>query len=380
MTHEGLPFNSPPTQPSTRSRLGGRQWRIGLLVLGLGLLLQFLPHLLLQRWEGLLARFVFWVLEMPLLILVLTLGYNWAQHRQLRPLFTVSLSLLVSLLLGALSSFLAWHLVLSLWGPTALPGPPGRTLSLALRIAFGATSGVFSCGLWAFAFIFPLTVEDARLRAAETDKLRLEAETLRTRSELSRLRSQLEPHFLLNTLNAIAGLVTQEPKQARKLLATLGALLSETLKEENEEQRLGEEMAWLRDYASILETRFASSLRFEWDEDPHLRALPIPHLLLQPVVENAVTHGALRRAQGGGLVRIRVQLRDEGEPGSPLICEIEDNGPGFDPRQEPRKNAIGLKAVQKRLELWSPEARLAISSSDEGTTVRIELPQKRSGS
>ena len=116
-------------------------------------------------------------------------------------------------------------------------------------MAFGLVLGVLHTGIWALAFVFPYVAEDARLRALEADKLRLEAEQLKSAAELARLRSQLEPHFLLNTLNAIAGLVTEDPREARRLLACLGDLLRDSLRDGDELQPLEDEIAWLRRYA-----------------------------------------------------------------------------------------------------------------------------------
>jgi LytS/YehU family sensor histidine kinase len=251
--------------------------------------------------------------------------------------------------------------------------PSGRPASYLGVTLFGGIFGLFHCGLWALAFVYPAAVEDRRLRAAEADKLRLEAEALRTTAELSRLRSQLEPHFLLNTLNAIAGLVTQDPREARRLLACLGELLGDTLQADGDTQTLGRQVAWLKGYASILESRFTGSLRFEWDVAANVQQVLLPRLLLQPLLENAVTHGALK---GGGPGLVRLTARREVRDGTPvLVCTVEDDGPGFDPAVT-REGGIGLPAARRRLALWSPDARFDIRSSGDGTRVVVELPWK----
>ncbi len=83
----------------------------------------------------------------------------------------------------------------------------------------GAIMALFQSGIWALAFIYPYAIEDARFRRLEAEKFRVEADKLRASAELGHIRAQLEPHFLLNTLNLIAGLVTQNPREARRLLA-----------------------------------------------------------------------------------------------------------------------------------------------------------------
>ncbi len=361
------------SEPSERLLSSPRRWAMGLGVMGLGLVLQLAPLFLTDRRDSLPPKLLLWTLEMPLLVLSLTRLYDWAHRRRISSGQTVLLSALLALAIGALTSWLGWNLAEHFFGTAGLPGPPGRPVPVRIRVLFGAITGLFHGGLWAFAFVYPFVIEDARLRTIERDKLRLEAETLRAQSELGRLRSQLEPHFLLNTLNAIAGLVTQDPREARRLLALLGELLGDTLADEGETQTLGREMAWLRGYTEILEARFHGSLKVVWDVDPGALEVLIPHLLLQPLVENAVTHGALKRGQGGE-VKVRVQ-RNAGSTGPRLVCVIEDNGPGFSDRT-PRSGAIGLQAVRRRLGLWSPEAKLILERTESGSRATVELPEK----
>src|SRR5207253_5237940 len=101
-------------------------------------------------------------------------------------------------------------------------------------IRVGFTMGLTYFALWALVFVLPVVVEDARVRTLEADKLR-------TQAELAQLRSHLEPHFLLNTLNAIAGLVTEDPRQARQLLGNLGDLLRDSVAPGGEMQTLDEQ-------------------------------------------------------------------------------------------------------------------------------------------
>jgi LytS/YehU family sensor histidine kinase len=234
-----------------------------------------------------------------------------------------------------------------------------------LRVGFAL--GVTSFALWALAFVFPFAVEDARVHALEADRLR-------TQVELARLRSYLEPHFLLNTLNAIAGLVTEDPRKACRLLGDLGDLLRDSVAPDGEMQTLDEQIGWLRRYAQLLEARHAGHLAFHWDVGGGtLRAL-LPRLLLQPLVENAVKHGALMRA-GGGEITVRIEVAD----GPKLICTIEDNGPGV-PRAATRPGAFGLVSVRRRLALRYPgAASLRLESSPAGTRSVVELPLEQGG-
>jgi LytS/YehU family sensor histidine kinase len=225
---------------------------------------------------------------------------------------------------------------------------------------FGVLSAQLYFGLWALAFVYPAAVEGERVRA-------LEAQQHRTQTELERLRAHLEPHFLLNTLNAIAGLVTEEPREARRLLSCLGDLLRDAVQETNELQRLDRQIAWLQRYAQILEARHHGSLRFRWEVAPDCQGELLPRLLLQPLVENAVKHGALRRGDGAGEVVVSVSRRNEA-----LVCVVEDNGPGM-PDVEVRDGAFGLQAVRRRLELEAPRGVLRLESSSEGLRSIVEF-------
>src|SRR5262249_9539583 len=156
------------------------------------------------------------------------------------------------------------------------------------------------------AVVYPFAVEGARVRD-------LEALELRTRAELVRLRAHLEPHFMLNTLNAIAGLVTEEPREARRLLVCLGDLLRDAVQSQGDHETLEKQVAWLRRYSEILESRHRGALRFEWNVASDCREAVLPRLLLQPLVENAVKHGALHRAdEHAGLVTVQASRSPDG--------------------------------------------------------------------
>src|SRR6201999_1183996 len=128
-------------------------------------------------------------------------------------------------------------------------------------------------------------------------------------------------------------------------------LLRDAVQDNGEMQRLDEQIAWLRRYAQILEARHHGSLRFRWDIAPDCEAKLLPRLLLQPLVENAVKHGALRRAEGAGEVAVSARRTPE----CTLVCTVEDNGPGMDDA-DIRAGAFGLQAVRRRLELEAPAA------------------------
>ena len=295
---------------------------------------------------------------LPLLLWGAPVGFLWATRRRIGAPGLLASGLFLAgavhaaLLLAIRAASFAFGLQ---WLQT-----PAWTLSDVIRVGF--VMGATNFALWALAFILPYAVEDSRIRA-------LEAEKLRTVAELAQLRAHLEPHFLLNTLNAVAGLVTEEPKEARRLLAALGDLLRDSLNQEDELQTLGDQLEWLRRYAQILEVRHAGHLVFRWQVESDTRGALLPRLLLQPLVENAVKHGALMRPRGG-----EITVRTEVLSSNKLLCTIEDNGPGL-PAGDIRPGAFGLQAVRRRLALrYADTASLRLESSGAGTRSIVELP------
>jgi hypothetical protein len=294
---------------------------------------------------------------LPVLIVSANGIFRWASRNRVPLIGPLSTAAIAA---GAFFALLLRATRAVLLATVALPAgyePFGEGDVLRVGFALGLTY----FALWALVFVLPIVVEDARVRALEADKLR-------TQSELAQLRSHLEPHFLLNTLNAVAGLVTEDPRLARQLLGNLGDLLRDSVAPSGEMQTLDEQIGWLRRYAQILETRHAGNLIFRWEiGDGTSRAL-LPRLLLQPLVENAVKHGALMRA-GGGEITVRTELS-----GPKLVCTIEDNGPGV-PNGATRPGAFGLVSVRRRLALkYSDAAALRLESSGSGTRSIVELP------
>jgi signal transduction histidine kinase len=345
------------TNPAKRARLPGVLVMAGIAVLQLAS--EFLGMHDLVR---LLSKGLALTVGLPLLIVWAFAVFHWATRNRfglVAPLFVAAVAtgvFFAGLLLATRAVIVDY-----------VPAPMGREpygQGDVLRVGF--TMGLTYFAVWALAFVLPMIAETARMRALEADKLRTEA-------ELAQLRSHLEPHFLLNTLNAIAGLVTEDPRQARRLLGNLGDLLRDSMAPEGEMQTLDEQIAWLRRYALILETRHAGHLAFRWDIGDGTPGALLPRLLLQPLLENAVKHGALMRA-GGGQILVRTELS-----GTKLVCTVQDNGPGI-PDKPTRDGAFGLVSVRRRLALrYSNAATLRLESSAAGTRSVVELPLEQGG-
>ena len=356
---------------ATLSRFARERWRlVAVLALGAGLLHATSEVLGGDSLEGIVMPSVLWIVETPLQVLVLSLTYDATLARRLSPTVALLVSVVVAVAMGTLLALSFVFVFQDVVGLDDAHDPPGH-LSHSLVAALGAVSGVLFAGVWGLAIVSPYTTARDQLRLLDAQQLRFEADRLRVSAELARLRSQLEPHFVLNTLNAIAGLVSQRPSEARRLLGCLGDLLRDALDDEHELQTLDCEVTWLRRYADILQARHGDALRFDWDIPPAASGVLLPRLLLQPLVENAVQHGALCRTSGG---RVAVSASVEtSDGGARLVCSVRDNGPGLPPG-EPRHGALGIDSVRRRLELQCPGAALRFESTGDGTLAIVEVP------
>jgi len=207
------------------------------------------------------------------------------------------------------------------------------------------------------------------LRERERRAMVLERELVEAR--LDRLRAQLNPHFLFNTLNALASLAETAP--AEKLadgIAKLAELLRLSLDDHSgPETSLRSELEAVRTYSEIQQLRFGERLAVTTNVDPAILNAAVPTLILQPIVENAIEHG---RPPPGEKSEIQVSARREGDR---LILAVEDRGPGFSPEVE-HTEGIGLAAVSARLEhMYGDESDISFGrSSVGGASVQIRLP------
>jgi LytS/YehU family sensor histidine kinase len=237
---------------------------------------------------------------------------------------------------------------------------------LGHSLGFGLLWSVFVVGIWSFVVAVPRLSQQESQRAWQVERLELEAARLRSEAELRLLRSQLEPHFLLNTLNLVSGLIGMDVEKAQRILANLGDLLRDSTNEHEQFQTVEAEVGWLERYCEILETRHGPRISFRWNVDRQALAVRIPRLILQPLVENAIVHGALR-AQDRGIVSLRISLSSQEQ----LDCDIEDNGPEL-PRTQ-RAGAIGLRSVERRLEYHCPGSKLSLRRAGIGTQAHLTI-------
>lgn len=194
-----------------------------------------------------------------------------------------------------------------------------------------------------------------------------------TEARLQALKMQLQPHFLFNTLNAISALIPVEAQPARRMVARLGDLLRIALEhEETQEVTLREELAFLEPYLEIEQARLGDRLTVVMKIAPETLDARVPHLLLQPLVENAIRHGIAPRIEPG-TVRISTVLAADRF----LHLEVRDDGPGVERGEKARtRKGVGLANIQSRLEqLYGSEHEFALENHPEGgVVVTISLP------
>jgi Histidine kinase len=286
---------------------------------------------------------------------VLTAALRWSDRRGHEVARSVVLAITLAAVCGALIST-AYS-----WGASALIGVRGAGATVGIATAVGgAFEGCIILGTWTLGYVLPRAVREARERERERHELRRQVES-------ARLRATLEPHFVLNTLNAIASLVGDDPERARELIGDLGELLRDVVRyAELAEHSVADELAWLCRYGRILETRHQDRLQLHFEAAPDIAAHRLPVLLLQPLVENAIQHGALQRP-AGGQVWVRFERLAE-----KLRCTVADNGPGF-AAGAPRAGATGLALVRRRLEIEMPGSTMMIEREGVGATVTVLL-------
>jgi two-component system, LytTR family, sensor histidine kinase AlgZ len=291
------------------------------------------------------------------------LGAFWVVHAApLRPL-RLPQALLRRIGAAGLSAF-AWLLV-------------ARGCALGLERAglpdLAARQGILAPLLFGMGFLlFLLAAAFYDLLAAfeashQSQRRALQLEVASREAELRALRSQLHPHFMFNSLNSINALIAARPEEARRLCVRLGDLLRRSLILGAKERiPLAEELAVSEDLLSIEQVRFGSRLAFQVKADEAARACLVPPLVLQPLVENAVTHGIAQMLEGG-TVRVEAEKR-----GGKLWLTVENPR---DPESSAKGTGIGLENVRRRLQaMYGGEATLRVRPADASFRVDLSLP------
>jgi sensor histidine kinase YesM len=249
----------------------------------------------------------------------------------------------------------------------------GRSFLDILRQEPGALVSIILVALVISTIGYQFFRQQARIAEVEAEQQRerarlLGAEKQALDAQLRALQAQIEPHFLFNTLANVVSLIDSRPDEAKRMLERLIDLLRGSLSASRASHAtLGHELDLCRAYLDILAIRMRDRLRYAIDADASLRTLPLPPLLLQPLVENAIQHGLEPKVEGG-----RVQIRVRSVDGA-IEITVEDDGAGFGALT--RGGGVGLANLRERLvALYGGRARLAIEDATPGTRVRITLP------
>jgi hypothetical protein len=254
----------------------------------------------------------------------------------------------------------AWASLLRALAPALAPGSAAIELDAA-RLATMFALGVILYGL--AAAVNYLLIEAERVRQLQTREL--ETRLMAQDAELRMLRTQVDPHFLFNSLNSISALTSIDPAAARAMTLRLAAFFRHSLGlHADGKVLLARELELVRDFLAIEQVRFGERLRFESEVDAAAAACLVPTMLLQPLVENAVKHGIgqmiepglvrLRALRAGSLLRISVE--NDVDPDTPCI----------------KGTGVGLDNVRRRLvTAYGHEA--SVHWSRDGATFRVEL-------
>ena len=224
--------------------------------------------------------------------------------------------------------------------------------------------------------MFVLTIVGQRRARAEVQMLRQREEIAATaqllaEARLRALQAQIEPHFLYNTLANVLSLIDTQPAQARHMLERfIDFLRASLLASRAEAATVGAELDLAAAYLDVLTVRLGKRLRYRIDADAAARASKIAPMLMQPLVENAVTHGLEPKVDGGTIVlSVRVD-------GNGLVIEVCDDGVGIGNAPVRSGGGVGMANVKARaLSVYGPAAQVQLlDNPDGGTIVRLTLP------
>jgi two-component system LytT family sensor kinase len=374
------------TEPSGRAEIDQLPWRIASLVAAgacavIGVLEVAKDYVMLQiqgierpMLSVLRDQALWWVLWMGLMPAVIWLAQTfrldrspWVRSAAIHTVVAVILSVGHILVFGA-----AYYAAVgpTTWGPTM-----GRQISVFMTrhlatdiIIYGGAISVY------YAVEYFTRFRRLALAAAQMESRAARLQLSLAEARIHALRMELNPHFLFNALNAVAGLVRRrEHEGAVDMLARLSDLLRTTLdRDMPAEVPLADELVFLGRFVDIELVRFGDRLRVTWDIDPDVRTALVPPLILQPLVENALRHGIARRP---GPASLKIAAR---RSGLHLELIVRDSGEGLAPNVETEgREGIGLSNTRARLVELYGEGVATLDVADApggGVRARILVP------
>jgi sensor histidine kinase YesM len=268
----------------------------------------------------------------------------------------------VSVVLGYLAGTAFSSALLSHHGFDFLIQQPRKALGFLLISM--AAGGVIS-----YFFVSREQLNIARLSLARTQADIEAAQRQAALAQLKLLQSQLEPHMLFNTLANLRALIALDPVRAQDMLDRLVSFLRSALSASRVATHpLQAEFDRLQDYLELMAVRMGPRLRYTLNLPPELAAQPVPPLLLQPLVENAIKHGLEPKVEGGNIT-VLARLADQ-----QLVLEVQDTGVGLPPNMTPA--GFGLSQVRERLTAtYGPQATITLIANNEGVTrAKVTFP------
>jgi len=229
-----------------------------------------------------------------------------------------------------------------------------------------ALTGVFYFSLLVMVYYLYINGEDRKARISREHDLRMKVRE----AEIDRLKAQINPHFLFNSLNSISAMIKHQPEDAREMVIKLSSFLRYSLEhKENELTTLQHELEHIARYLDIEKARFGDRLVFNPSVEKSCESLLLPHMILQPLIENAIKHGVYESTEP-----VTITLRASCTPASQMLIEISNN---FDPEAPPRKGkGIGLTNTQNRLKLvYGSDSLMQIHRSGDRFEIKTTFPQ-----
>ncbi|MGH7617668.1 MAG: sensor histidine kinase [Gemmatimonadaceae bacterium] len=262
--------------------------------------------------------------------------------------------------------------VTMLWGIVAYYGcvllvPGWKPLGVAKMLASTSKNVLFGYGL--VVVLVHITLRVRVHRNQEVAFLRQAHQT--AQAQLQILKLEMQPHFLFNALHSVSALIESDPIAANDTLVLVSDMLRHAVETARvQEVPLREELATLRLYTQIQQVRFGDRLRITWGIDETALEAAVPHMLLQPLVENAIKHGVEAHSNAG---RIVIETRREG---SALRFSIRDDGPGYTAPSPRSGLGVGIANVRSRLDqLYSGQHSFSVGNAiGGGTEVLVRIP------
>lgn len=273
-------------------------------------------------------------------------------------------------LAAGLISLSAWLASAYAWSQFLLPegeSYPPETFGALPLLVFAGAIGILIAVLGHY-------LAGAFQRSQVAERKALELQVMAREAELRSLRAQLDPHFLFNSLNSVAALIGNDTQAARQMCFLMAQFFRKSLSLGREQSiPLAEEISLVETFLAIERVRFGDRLRVKFEVADDVKAVPVPPLMLQPLVENAVHHGVAHLLEGGE-VCVSARRRDN-------FLEVVVENPCDPDRPASRSTGVGLVNVRSRVEtLCGHRASVDVDASDTRFRVSILLPADGSSS